>query len=61
MHFSYYTRKNNDYRYFYKIDVPDNRLMEFALEYDNGKFLEYDLDKLLADNLADLLHYGKVL
>ena len=58
MHFSIILRKNNDYRYFYKIDVPDNRLLNL-LEYDNGKFLEYDLDKLLADNLADLLHYGK--
>ena len=58
MHFSIILRKNNDYRYFYKIDVPDNRLLNL-LEYDNGMFLEYDLDKLLADNLADLLHYGK--
>lgn len=39
MHFSIILRKNNDYRYFYKIDVPDNRLLNL-LEYDNGMFLE---------------------
>lgn len=58
MYFSIILRKKNDYRQFYKIDVPDNCLLNL-LEYDNGMFLEYDLDKLLADNLADLLHYGK--
>ena len=58
MHFSIILRKKNDFRCFYKIDGPDNRLLNL-LEYDNGMFLEYDIDKLLAGNLSDLLHYGK--
>lgn len=58
MHFSTVLQKKNDYRHFYKIEGSDNRLLKL-LQYDNGMFLEYDLDKLLAENLADLLHYGK--
>lgn len=58
MPFSIILRKKNAYRHFYKIDGPNNRLMNL-LEYDNNMFLEYDLDNLLANNLNDLLNYGK--
>lgn len=58
MYFSIILGKKKVCRRFYKIEGQDNRLMNL-LEYDNDMFLEYDLDKLLADNLADLLHYGK--
>ena len=58
MHFSIILRKKNDFRHFFKIDAPNKRLHDL-LEYNGSMFLEYDLDKLLADNLADLINYGK--
>ena len=57
-YFSIDLGKKNNYRYFYKIDGDDGSL-ENLLEYDNHMFFQYDFDKLLMNNLANLLTYGK--
>lgn len=56
--FSIILRRKGEYRHFYKIDAPDKCLEEF-LEFDDYMFLEYDLDKLLSQNLEDLIERGK--
>lgn len=42
---------------FYKIDSKNQRLIQL-LEQDDYMFLSNNLDKLLADNISDLLLYG---
>lgn len=42
---------------FYKIDSKNQKLIQL-LEQDDYMFLSDNLDKLLADNISDLLLYG---
>lgn len=48
----------NRYYDFYKIKSTNHKLKDL-LEYDDYMFLEYNLDKLLNDNLCDLMHSGQ--
>ena len=57
-HFSIILGKRNEYRHFYNVDEVGGRL-KALLEYDDYMFLEYDLDKLLMQNLSDMIKYGK--